>query len=315
MKKFLIVLFILGFEMAALAQSGKITEADIPVLQAYEDTLGLCGFLVVNDSLPENRFATCKKLITTLVQALKVKNSFNYPFEQLRTVSIQYPRDSTFRIFTWQLYVDVNDYRYYGAIQMNTPDLKLYPLIDRSFEIESEEYEVLSPENWYGSLYYNIRQFDTAEGRKYLLFGYDGYSLFNKRKLIDVLSFQDGKAVLGAPVFYEKNPETGGETVRNRILKEYSAEASFKMNYDETWGLIIFDHLTAMGGNYGQGLAMVPDGTYEGYKLENGRWNWVQTVWNETMDEAPRPEPVLDGRSSKDILGKQKKAGGGKSSN
>ena len=299
--------------MTAHAQAGKIAEADLPILQEYEDTLGLCGFLVVNDSLPENRFATCKKLITTLVQSLKIKNSFSYPFEQLHTVSIQYPADSTFRIFTWQLYVDVDDYRYYGAIQMNTPDLKLYPLIDRSFEVESVEYDILMPEKWYGSLYYNVRQFDTAEGRKYLLFGYDGYSLFNKRKLIDVLSFQNGNPVFGAPVFVEKNEETGAETTRNRILEEYSAEASFKLNYDETWGLIIFDHLTAMGGNYGQGLAMVPDGTYEGYKLENGRWNWVQTVWNQTMDEAPRPEPVLDSRSGKDVFGKQKKGKGGNS--
>lgn len=310
MKKLLIALLVIGFGITSQAQTDKITEADLKVLQEFEDTLGVCGFLVVNDSLPENRFATCKKLITTLVQALKVRNSFHYPFEQLRTVSIQYPPDSTFRIFTWQLYVDVDDYRYYGAIQMNTPDLKLYPLIDRSFEVESEEYDILTPEKWYGALYYNVRQFDTAEGRKYLLFGFDGNSLFNKRKLIDVLSFNGEKPVFGAPVFSEKDEETGSETVRNRIVKEYSAEASFKMNYDETWGLIIFDHLTAIGGSYGQGPAMVPDGTYEGYKLENGRWNWVKSVWNETMDEAPRPEPVLDNRNGKDVFGKQKKGGG-----
>ena len=310
MKKLLFVLLILAAGFSSQAQAGKIAETDLPVLKEFEDTLALCGFFVVNDSIAENRFGTCKKLITTLVQALKIENSFHYPFDRLKTISIQYPPDSTFRIFTWQLYVDVDDYRYYGAIQVNSPDLKLYPLIDRSYEVESEEYDILNPDKWYGALYYNLRQFNTAEGSKYLLFGYDGYSLFNKRKLIDVLSFKDGKAIFGAPVFVEENKATGAQTIRNRILKEYSSEASFKMNYDEAWGLIIFDHLTMMAGGYGQGPAMVPDGTYEGYKLENGRWQWVEKYWTEEMDEAPRPEPVLDNRKGKDVFGKEKNKGG-----
>ncbi len=312
MKRLLIALILSATWAGANAQAGRIAEADLPILKEYEDTLGLCGFLVVNDSLPENRFATCKKLITTLVQALKVKNSFNYPFERLRTVSILYPPDSTFRIFTWQLYVDVDDYRYYGAIQMNTSELKLYPLIDRSAGVEDLEQDVLMPDKWYGALYYNLYQFDSPHGRKYLLFGFDGYSLFNKRKLIDVLYFADGEPQFGAPVFVQPDKETGEEIFRRRIMKEYAADASFKMNYDETWGLIIFDHLTEMGSRYGQGLAMVPDGTYEGYKLEKGRWHWVESVWNQEMDEAPRPEPILDSRGRKDVFGKEKKGKTGK---
>ncbi len=312
MKKLLFLFFVLLSCFSASAQAGKIAEADLPVLKEFEDTLALCGFFMVNDSLPENRFGSCKKLITTLVQALKTENSFNYPFDRLKTVSILYPADSTFRIFTWQLYVDVNDYRYYGAIQMNTPTLQLYPLIDRSFEVESQEFDILSPDHWYGALYYNLRHFDTQEGRKYLLFGFNGLNLFNKQKLVDVLSFKDGQAVFGAPVFVEEDPKTGAQTIRNRIVKEYSAEASMKLNYDEAWGLIIFDHLTEMAGSYGQGLAMVPDGTYEGYKLENSRWHWVEKIWTEEMDEAPRPEPILDGRSDRDIFGIQKKKDKGK---
>ncbi|MBI5916661.1 MAG: hypothetical protein HY842_14890 [Bacteroidetes bacterium] len=308
MKKILLALSVLAFASTANAQAGKIDEANLAKLKEYEDTLALCAFLVVNDSLPEERFGTCKKLITSLVLALKTENSFNYPFERLKSVSILYPPDSTFRVFTWQLYVDVDDYRYYGAIQMNTPELKLFPLIDRSSEVESEEYDILTNEKWYGSVYYNLRQFETPEGNKYLLFGYDGYTLFNKRKVVDVLSFQQEKPVFGAPVFVQTD-SLGTETVRNRLMKEFSAEASFKLNYDETWGLIIFDHLTAMGGSYGQGLAMVPDGTYEGYKLENGRWHWVEEFWTEVMEEAPRPEPVLDNRDGKDVFGKEKKKG------
>ncbi|MBI1227248.1 MAG: hypothetical protein GC192_18595 [Bacteroidetes bacterium] len=306
MKKLLPVLFVFAFAMNSHAQAGKISAENLTKLKDYEDTLALCAFLVVNDSLPDERFGTCKKLITTLVQALKTENSFNYKFDRLKSVSIQYPQDSTFRIFTWQLYVDVDDYRYYGAIQMNSEKLQLFPLIDRSSEVESEEYDLLTPEKWYGSVYYNLKEFKTGEGSKYLLFGFDGFSFFNKRKIVDVLSFKQGKPVFGAPVFVQED-SLGNQTIRNRLVKEFSAEASFKLNYDETWGLIIFDHLMTMAGGYGQGPTQVPDGTYEGYKLENGRWNWVEKFWTQTMDEAPRPEPVLDSRNGQDIMGKEKR--------
>lgn len=308
MKKLLSVLPLLLLGFSVFAQpAGKITKENLVKLKEYEDTMALCAFLVINDSLPEERFATCKKLITSLVQALKVENSFNYKFDRLKSVSIMYPPDSTFRVFSWQLYVDVDDYRYYGAIQMNSGKLQLFPLIDRSAEVTSEEYDLLTPEKWYGAVYYNLKQFDTAEGNKYLLFGYDGFSFFHKRKVVDVLSFKNGKPEFGAPVFVQRDSLGNEIAVRNRLLSEYSAEASFKLNYDENWGLIIFDHLIMMGGNSGQGPGMVPDGTYEGYKLENGKWVWVEKFWNEVMDEAPRPEPVLDARGGQDVFGKEKR--------
>jgi len=308
---FFFVAIVLTVTQTSLAQKQlPFDTSELQTLRSYEDTLGLLSFLVVNDSLPENRFVACRHLIKTLVKALKTENSFHYPFERMRTVSIQYPADSTFRIFTWQLYVDANEYRYYGAIQLNSPELKLIPLVDRSFTIQSEEQAILLPENWYGALYYNIYDFDTPEGRKYLLFGYNAYSFFNHKKLIDVLTLKDGKATFGAPVFVYHFPENDSTEVKNRVVFTYSAEAAFKMNYDETLGMIVYDHLTPMGGNYGQGMSMVPDGTYEALKLENGRWVWVPYLENQILDEAPRPEPVLDNRKNKDLLGKEKKGNG-----
>lgn len=282
---------------------------ELQVLRSYEDTLGLLSFLVVNDSLPENRFLACHKLIKTLVKALKTKNSFQYPFERMRSVSILYPADSTFRIFTWQLYVDVNEYRYYGAIQLNTPELKLLPLIDRSFAIEDPEQAVLPADKWYGALYYNIYDFDTPEGRKYLLFGYNADSLFQHKKLLDVLTIRNGQAIFGAPVFVFHHHENDSTEVKHRLVFSYSSEASFKMNYDESMGMVVYDHLTPMGGTYGQGLTMVPDGTYEGLKLSDGKWQWVPYIENQILDEAPRPEPILDERKNKDLMGREKKKG------
>ncbi|MEO1261005.1 MAG: hypothetical protein AAFZ15_19550 [Bacteroidota bacterium] len=307
MKQLILALLLIGTAYCPQAQTNKVAAEDLALMESLEDTLGLVSFLIVNDSTPENRFAATKKMIPTLVKALKIKHSFSYPFEQLRAVSIQYPADSTFRVFTWQLYVDAEDYRYYGAIQMNTPELQLIPLIDRTKEVQSEEQDILTHDKWFGALYYNIHQFDSPTGRQYLMFGFNGDSFFHKKKFIDVLSFKNGKASFGAPVFIEEDTISGRRTVRNRIVKEYSAETSIRMNYDETFELIIYDHLITVAGSYGQGPTSVPDGSYEGYQLANdGLWYYVEKVFDQVSEEAPRPEPVLNGGSKKDIFGKKK---------
>lgn len=281
-----------------------LSEADFQKLKLSEDTLGILGYAVVNDSLADNRFLACRGMIPALVRALKVPNSFHYKFDRLKNVSIQYPQDSSFRIFTWQLYVDKDDYRYYGAIQMNTPELKLYPLIDRSANVTDMEQEILSADKWYGAVYYNLKECKNSQGKYYLLFGFDGYQFFNKRKLIDVLTFgKDGKPVFGAPIFVNAEKDKPTRT-KKRVFLEYSAASSVKLNYDEALEMIVFDHLIPMQGQYNEGTVHVPDGSYEAYKFEKGVWKYLPTVLHAIMDEAPRPNPILDTRA-KNIVGKK----------
>ena len=93
-----------------------------------------------------------------------------------------------------------------------------------------------------------------------------------------------------------------------RIVKEYSSEASVRMNYDPLMEMVIFDHLITQNGPHGEGPVNYPDGSYEGYKFEEGRWNYVEKVFDQVQDEAPRPFPVLEGEQ-KTIFGKDKKGG------
>lgn len=274
-------------------------------LHTGEDTLALLAYAVINDSIEQERFAACRGLIQTLVRTLKTENSFQYRFDRLKSISIMAPPDSSFRIFTWQLFVNDSTYRYYGAIQMNSPELKLFPLIDRSETMDERPvFEALPSERWYGALYYTLRQFDTKEGNKYLLCGFDAYTFFEKRKVIEVLSFDAaGKPVFGAPVF--DKPDV--KQAELRMLFEYSAEASVRVNWDEQYQLILFDHLIPWPSPFGRGISFVPDGSYDGLRLEKGRWKYIDKVFNDVQEEAPRPEPVLDSRQDKDIMGKDKK--------
>jgi len=307
--KIKLVLFIwagLGIWSQAEAQGGKMpfTRSQLDQLSLYEDTLSLLGYLTVNDTMEENRFVATRMMIPTLVSALKVPNSFKYSFARVKTVSILYPPDSTFRIFTWQLFVNNEEYRYYGAIQMNSPELKLYPLVDRSFTLENPEQAVLGADNWYGALYYGIRKLSDADGGTYLLMGFDAYSFLKKRKVLDVLSFAGGKPVFGADLI---PPTVTQAQPRKRLILEYGAEASVRLNWDESLGMIVFDHLIPYTSRSGLGDVLVPDGSYEALQpLPGGKLGYIPMLETEVQDQPLRPNPILEG-SGKDILGQPRK--------
>jgi len=309
MKKLLLFLFCWSLSTTFFAQDQKAQPLDDNIrkeIKTIEDTLAILGFLMVNDSIPEHRFGACKKFIPQFVKALKNKNSFSYNFDRLKTISIMYPADSSFRIFTWQLYVDKDTYHQYGAIQMNSSDLKLFRLLDRPSNPNLVENQVLTPDQWHGAVYYKIHQFETPEGNQYLLFGLDGNSFFTKKKILDVLSFKEDKPFFGSPVF-EKNIESEPPSTRSRIVLQYSAETTIGLNYDEHLEMIIFDHLIQQPSPFpNEEFTWLPDGSYEGYELKNGKWVYVEKIFNHSYERGkfPVPEPVLGKeKKKKDIFG------------
>jgi hypothetical protein len=301
------------FSTAVVAQSklkpaGKLSTENFKKMKLHEDTLGILAYAIINDSIESERFAACRQLITGLVRSLKTENSYKYPFERLKSISILAPPDSSFRIFTWQLFVNDSTYRYYGAIQRNSGELSLFPLIDRSDEMEYPKptHETLTPDRWYGALYYNIIQFDTKQGRRYLLLGYDAFEFFQKRKIVDVLSFNaEGKPEFGAEVFQRETPLRNGP--EKRLFLEYSAEASVKCNWDELYGMILFEHLIPMGSPFGRGVTYVPDGSYDGLKQEKGKWKYIEKVFNDVQAEPPSIETPTQKDKEVDVFGKPKK--------
>ena len=192
---------------------------------------------------------------------------------------------------------------------MNTSDLKLHRLLDRPGNPINIETTELNSEQWLGAVYYNIYQFETPDGPQYLLFGFDGKSFFSKRKVLDVLKFRNGKPFFGSPVFV-KQTENQPSIIQTRLVLNYSAESSVKLNYDLHLEMVIFDHLTQQPSPFpGEDFTYIPDGTYEGYQLKNGIWEYQEKIFDHKyeMNEFPVPEPILGGdrKSRKNILGKK----------
>ena len=283
--------FIILFIASSLGQILFAQEANFSFPKA-EAELAILANKVVNDSLLEDRLAAYEQFETNLLATLEQPASFDYPFEAVQSVSIQQAPDNTFRIFSWQLFIDNDTYKYGGLIQKNDEAGSLYPLVDDSENIEPYdiEYETLGSEEWYGALYYNMFAFDSLE-TKYLLFGYDGFEFFHKRKIAEILTFdEDGVPVFGAPLF-TKEVEGYPSSSKNRLYLEYDASIAVRLNYDEKMNIIIHDHLVQMRGQYkGQGMFNVPDGSYEGYFYENGVWNYKEKIFDLISEEPPREE-------------------------
>jgi len=101
-----------------------------------EAELAILANRIIKDSLLEDRVAAYEQFETDLLATLKQPASFDYPFEAVQSVSIQQAPDSTFRIFTWQLFIDNDTYKYGGLIQKNDVAGSIYSLVDDSENIE-----------------------------------------------------------------------------------------------------------------------------------------------------------------------------------
>ena len=272
MKKVLLAVITLFIYCHSLAQhsdeNGRIRQ-----LHMYEDSLKNLGNKFVNDEEELDRKNANYTFIKTLVSALKVPNSFLYPFDSVKSVGILNSPDNRFRIISWPVVNQDGSYRFYGTIQINTGgNLQMYPLNDDTYSIKHAEDTVSDNLKWVGAEYYRIIPVYTPK-LYYVLLGWKGKNVKSTEKVIEVLSFKDNKPILGMPVF-----EGNGKT-RDRVVFEYTRQASMLLKYIPDQGLIVFDHLSPPDPKMkNQHDTYGPDLSYDGYKLKNGYWVYVNNL-------------------------------------
>lgn len=249
--------------------------------------------------------------IPQLVKSLKTPYSFHYPYTSLEHISFIYSPDSSLRVFTWAMLIeDENEdeiigidpavesdtlpsnridsktkYKYFGGIQMNDKDLKLYPLIDVSHTIWFPEDTVVTDTSWFGAIYYNMVVNEDNQGKKfYTLLGWDGHSKVATRKIVDILYFEDGRPYFGAPKFEVVRDNL--TQIKYRFVHEYRKGASVGVNYNDTSKIIQYDYIkpptVESRGNY---YMYIPDGTYQGLEWKNGMWTNVPKLYFEELSE------------------------------
>ncbi|MEO9020510.1 MAG: hypothetical protein ABI237_15760 [Ginsengibacter sp.] len=295
-----LALFFFGGK-ACFAQ--HLSTSEKRVLLQKEDSLKLIAPQIIHGRNPEDRFMADSQFTKIFVRALQMKNSFYYPFDSLVTIAKVIPADSTFRIFTWQLVINGEIIRQHGAIQMRTSDgsLKLFPLIDKSDLIQNINDTITSNLAWIGAIYYKIIEKKSFGKNYYTLLGFDDNNLVSDRKIIEPLTFRDGKPVFGGPFFSFQDNGVHPKSLARYIL-EYKKEAAPRLNYDNNMDIIIYEHLISETGEPQKKYTYIPDGDYEGLKWKDGKWVHIEKIFNQVTPEGkpPTPSPILDEKGNID---------------
>lgn len=244
----------------AVAQS---TEAQS--LSSLQDSLARLGYLMYNEPSEPERLKANFQFVRTLVAALKIPHSYSFAFDSLHMISILNAPDDRFRLFSWHLPLNDGSYLYYGAVQLKTADgsLRMYPLHDRTYQIDSPETTATTGDQWYGAQYYRIVPLNTD----YILLGWKGYSPEETHKVIEVLQLDEGGIRLGKRIFTGEGVEQAV-----RMIYRFNRNVSMYLDYDPAQRWIVFDHLSPSDGAYtGLWEHYGPDMSYDAWELRNGR--------------------------------------------
>ena len=280
--------------------------------RAYEDTIIKLHKEIILEQNSILKYQKNENLLFLVEEVLEQKNSINYSFDSLHTISILISPDKKIRIFTWYLIDDAGNHDHFGYVQAYNDQRKrymLYALSDKWQQIENPHGRTLDYLSWYGAVYYKIIETVVNNKKHYTLLGWNGGTVFSQRKVIDVLSFNNrGNPIFGAYIF-----RGYGRGKPSRIIFEYAKKSSFTLNYerhgyeersikrtrrnyrrqiDTVYGyMIIFNHLIPMDESlinipqYYVGESSMNDAFLE----KDGRWYFKGNVQGRNPDK-PRPK-------------------------
>lgn len=268
-KIFLIILLLSFLPRISIAQNSKVNFSD---LYFYSDVM-------VNASSENHRLRALEKFQELFYNELSSENAFSKPLEKIPFISTVIPQDSTFKLFTFNMVEESGVTRDFGYILSKNGDLfKLKP----ETNLEDIEYEALNPDRWVSGLYYHMIPFTNDKKKYYLLFGFSQPNFYEKRKVIEILHFEDGKPIFGKDLLVKKYKDSRDDR-RYREIYHYSSDAVMTIRDDDALDALVVDHLmevkTRIPGYSGN--SFVPDGTYTAFFLENGEWIYKNKLWEE----------------------------------
>lgn len=273
--------FILFLTAGYSGNAQSISPQDLEKFRKMEDSLVVTADSMFQALIPDTRVIYSERFAKQLVRTLKIPNSYSYQFDTLqKVINIIYSDDKTFRIFNWGIEPTKLTKRYYGAIQLQQPQLKLIGLNDYSEQVDKGlEDSIFTGGKWFGALYYRIMSHNINGRKVYTLFGLNSGGLLSNRKVLDPMYF-DGKSVtFGMPIFGVSSKNFPKQRI-NRFVMEYKKEVSASMNWDAEKEIIVFDKLTSVTNDPSRKYTYVPSGHYDGFAWSNDMWNYQNNLVN-----------------------------------
>ena len=295
--------FLYIFIITSLNFNAQKSDSISGVFKAKLEELKSLQRIVFYSKKETERFAANKDLIKAIETIAGSKLAMDFPFDSLKDISTQYPKNKKFKLITWNIPKDDETHFFFGFLLVNnskkvkkglfnhktTTNYEYFKLVDKSRTVKSPETYIGTPDKWFGMLYYDLIECEDY----YTLLGWDGNDKLVQRKFIDVLYFKtDGTPVFGKDVFKfpRKNPK--------RLMFEYSSEVTMSLKYNNKANSIVYSHLAPREeGHVMEGLFQYygPDGSYDSMIQKKGKWVVSEDVDarnpKNKNDKADKPDP------------------------
>lgn len=235
------------------------------------DSLNNCFTKIISEKNDENKLILNNRVLEYMRFFLSKEESFKYPVNSVKNIGFIQSGDDKLKIYTWNIPLNDGTHKYFGFIQYYSKKKKqnlVFELMDKSNEIKNPEFAVLNNTNWYGALYYRVIQTKYKNKIYYTLLASDLNNFLTKKKIIDVLYFdQNEKPVFGEQIFEQSNK------LFTRVIFEFNVRASMTLTYDLNVKMIVYDHLSPSKSFLkGQYEFYGPDFSYDGLKFKKGKW-------------------------------------------
>jgi len=271
MKSIVLFALLILFQLQLFSQKNLFeTEKDLQILFDSIYTMG--------DS-PERQLLN-NEILSVFKKALENPNANFFKWTKLTKIGKVYSVDKKLMIYTWHLPFPDGKYKYYGILRYtiektrkSNEEIIVLSLNDRSEEMKNPALLKLSDENWYGALYFGMREYKFKRKTIYALFGYDFNDNYSQKKLIEILEFdKNGKAEFSGKFDMDLQEF-------RRIIFEYSDNIAMTLRYDERLDLIIYDHLAPFEPIFtGSYRFYGPDGSYDGLKFNKSTFQLIKDV-------------------------------------
>ncbi|MBI1222660.1 MAG: hypothetical protein GC180_08665 [Bacteroidetes bacterium] len=251
--------------------NGWVLQAQNHLLH-YSWRLSALGYDMVECRKDKERDSCLALFNANMDSVLQLPGSFAHSFDSVKNIMIVNAPDKSFRIITWGFRHPNDSFSFYGVLQYADETKEYVWLSDSSASLKNQPatyYAELGPDNWYGAIYYQIRQVKYKKEHYYLLLGWNGTNNQTDQKVLDVLSWNDqGEIVFGLPLFNLENKLA----YQNRVIWEYKNGANMALKVTSK-NLIIFEHIVPQDPRaIGVYTLYLPDGTYDFFKFKRGIW-------------------------------------------
>ena len=223
-----------------------------------------------------------------------------YPFDSWSTISTITSPDEEFRLFNWNIEDQQLNHSHYCYVvkKRRGKGNQVFKFKEDKITLPPRPDNTLTPDRWYGALYYKIIPVQKGSKTYYTMLGFSGKDRSSNIKLLDVFYFKGKTLRMGYPMFQESK---GSKRLKRRVFFEYSEKAVVSVRMNEKLGGIVFDHLVPEQKNL-EGIYSfyIPDMTYDMYQLVDDTWRYQEDViaYNDENRRIKQWRPTDGGENS-----------------